>query len=168
MASKKLLAVSEGEKDDARMDMSPMIDMVFLLLIFFMVASTLIVNRLDPYVKPPIADKAVPAEQAIGRIVINVYSQESIEERQKNDPSYVGAKFTNEMGEPLEDEDAITTFVSERVEEIKLAHPEITPRILLRGDRRSQVIEAKRVAKASGAAGVIDIIFSSYQIDKGF
>ncbi len=167
MASEKLLAASEGESEDAAMDMSPMIDMVFLLLIFFMVASTLIVNRLDPFVKPPIADKAIPTEVARGRIVINVYSTESVEERRKDDPTFQGGTFTNEQGDVLENEDAITTHVSEMVELIKADNPDVTPRILLRGDRRAQVIEAKRVAKAAGAAGVIDIIFSSYQVDKG-
>lgn len=167
MASEKLLKVSSGELEEGKMDMSPMIDMVFLLLIFFMVASTLIVNRLDPYVKPPIADKAVPTEIAIGRIVINVYSDESIAERETADGNFAGSTFTDERGEPLEDEDAITAFVVEQVDLLKITHPEATPRILLRGDRRSQVLQSKRVAKAAGAAGVIDIIFSSYQVDIG-
>ena len=38
-----------------KVDMSPMIDLVFLLLIFFMVSSTLITFRKDPDGKIPIA-----------------------------------------------------------------------------------------------------------------
>ena len=42
MASSKLQSAMEHQGDDAKMDMSPMIDMVFLLLIFFMVASRMV------------------------------------------------------------------------------------------------------------------------------
>ena len=38
-----------------QVDMSPMIDLVFLLLIFFMVSSTMITYRQDPNVKIPVA-----------------------------------------------------------------------------------------------------------------
>ena len=62
MASEKLKEAMEAQGDDAKMDMSPMIDMVFLLLIFFMVASTLIINKLDPNVKPSVAKKQLPKE----------------------------------------------------------------------------------------------------------
>ena len=47
MASSKLIAAAAGPDEDLKMDMSPMIDLVFLLLIFFMVNSTLIVVRID-------------------------------------------------------------------------------------------------------------------------
>ena len=39
MSSSKLRAAQEGQEDDTEVDMSPMIDMVFLLLIFFMVTT---------------------------------------------------------------------------------------------------------------------------------
>ena len=47
MASSKLQSAMEEQGDDARMDMSPMIDMVFLLLIFFMVASRMVTVKVD-------------------------------------------------------------------------------------------------------------------------
>ena len=40
-------------------NMSPMIDLVFLLLIFFMIASTLITYQKDPKIEIPIAKNAV-------------------------------------------------------------------------------------------------------------
>ena len=43
MASSKLRATQQEQEDDTQVEMSPMIDMVFLLLIFFIVNSTLII-----------------------------------------------------------------------------------------------------------------------------
>ena len=154
----------EAQDKDAKMDMSPMIDMVFLLLIFFMVASTLIVNRLDPNVQPPVADSAIPVDDATGRIVINIYSDESKEERRKQDSGF-DATFADEDGIPLEDEDAIITHVSDMKEKFEQSGKKITPKILLRGDHRAFVKEAKIVARAAGKAGVDQIIFSTYQVD---
>ena len=58
MASKKLSRVQSNAGDAMKMDMSPMIDMVFLLLIFFMIASQMITIKMDPEVLPPVADKS--------------------------------------------------------------------------------------------------------------
>ena len=55
MASSKLRKSSAGEEDECNLDMSPMIDMVFLLLIFFIVNATAIIVKTDPEVKPPVA-----------------------------------------------------------------------------------------------------------------
>jgi biopolymer transport protein ExbD len=39
MASNRLRAVNAAKQEEGKMDMSPMIDMVFLLLLFFLVVS---------------------------------------------------------------------------------------------------------------------------------
>ena len=76
MASKKLRSAQEGEHDDTQVDMSPMIDMVFLLLIFFLVNATLIIVKMDKRVKVPIAKFSTKQESKLGRIVMNVYGDE--------------------------------------------------------------------------------------------
>ena len=63
MASSKLQSAMEHEGDDARMDMSPMIDMVFLLLVFFIVVSTPMVVKMDAEVAPSVAYNAKKPEQ---------------------------------------------------------------------------------------------------------
>ena len=50
-----------------RADLSPMIDLVFLILIFFMIASTAIRFKTDPNVEIPTADRAKVAEMIDGR-----------------------------------------------------------------------------------------------------
>ena len=99
MASEKLIKAAAGPEEDLHMNMSPMIDLVFLLLIFFMVNSTLIIVRIDKEVKIPTADQAKVAKDAQGRIVINI--------RENGD-------FFDVNHERLEDEDAVMEYVRER------------------------------------------------------
>ena len=74
MASSKLQSAMEEQGDDARMDMSPMIDMVFLLLIFFMVASRMVTVKVDDKIKPPVADESIRPDNVKGRIIFNIRS----------------------------------------------------------------------------------------------
>ena len=76
MSSTKLREAQEGQEDDTEVDMSPMIDMVFLLLIFFIVNATLIIVEMDKRVQVPIARYSEKQHDMMGRIVINVYSDE--------------------------------------------------------------------------------------------
>ena len=73
MASSKLRRAATGQEDEAKVDMSPMIDMVFLLLIFFIVNASAIIVKTDPDVLPPVAKNSKAQEDGCGRIVINVH-----------------------------------------------------------------------------------------------
>ncbi len=149
MASSKLAAAAAGPDDDLKMDMSPMIDLVFLLLIFFMVNSTLITVRIDKQVVVPVADKATVAKETQGRIVINIRSD--------------GKAFDESIKE-LADEEAITRYVRDRKAINDLE--QLPTRIHLRADREVPVKEVKKAVQAAAAGGVIEIIFSSYVTDK--
>ena len=142
-----------------QMDMSPMIDMVFLLLIFFMVASTLIVLRKDPEVKPPITPEGKVPEVAEGRILINVYSEEA-KERAGHDTF-----FYDVDSNPLVNEDAVLAHIREGIAENEARNLEKTI-IFLRGDREAVVRQIKQVMTWAAAAGINDVIFSGYQTDR--
>jgi biopolymer transport protein ExbD len=149
MASQKLISAAAGPDEDLKMDMSPMIDLVFLLLIFFMVNSTLIVVRIDKDVQPPVADKAKVAKDKRGRIVINVRQD---------------GKIYDENIKELVDEEAITRYVRDRKALNDMN--DLPNRIHLRADKRVPVKEVKRAVQAAAAAGVIEVIFASYVTDK--
>jgi biopolymer transport protein ExbD len=72
MSSKKLRNTQAGEGEELKVDMSPMIDMVFLLLIFFIVNASIVIVKMDKKVKIPIAVNAKKQESKKGRIVITV------------------------------------------------------------------------------------------------
>jgi len=159
MASNKLRRVQGEAGDELNLDMSPMIDLVFLLLIFFMVSSHLIVVRIDKNVKPSIVKNAEVAENATGRIVINVYGF---------DPE-LGAnqgKIFDANGRELDTSEAIEAFVDEQAQIIKGSEANLTPKLHLRADRGTDTRLIKKVVQASAKAGVIDVIFGSYKTEK--
>lgn len=150
MASKKLRQSSAADDDDAKVDMSPMIDMVFLLLIFFIVNATAIIVKTDPEVLPPVAKNSKAQEDGRGRIVINV----------REDGTYTDENFV-----VLPDDTAIFEVVKAQKAEIdKLG---IEPKLHLRGDQDA-VFKYSRAAIRSGAeAGVDQVIFAVYPTHKG-
>lgn len=135
------------------MDMSPMIDMVFLLIIFFMVASEFVLIRKDPDVMVPIAPKGRPMESALGRVMINIYSDAVMEEKGRTSP------FADVDSNELFFED-ITQLVREAREENERLGVEPTI-LMLRGDHETLVRRTKEALQAAGNAGVNDIMFSA-------
>ena len=149
MASNKLIAAQTAESDPMKMDMSPMIDMVFLLLIFFMIASQMITIKMDPEVLPPVADKAIPGKIFKGRFVVNVYQD---------------GTFKDVDWEPIT-EDEITDRI--RILAEQMQGTETPAKLHIRADRLAPVLSIKKVTKAAGAGGVNTVIFSSYSTSKG-
>ncbi|MFT5409510.1 MAG: biopolymer transport protein ExbD [Verrucomicrobiales bacterium] len=149
MASNKLAAAQSAPQDAMKMDMSPMIDMVFLLLIFFMIASQMITVKMDPEVLPPVADLAVTGKIFKGRFVVNVYQ----------DGTFKDVNF-----EPIT-EDQITERIRKVAEQLK--NTDTPAKLHLRADRLAPVLSIKKVTKAAGAGGVNTVIFSSYSTSRG-
>lgn len=128
-----------------KVDISPMIDLVFLLLVFFMVASTAITYKKDKRVIIPIALDAKVPELIEGRVIINVYEDGKIRDE----------SGTREMTEG--DVEALMAAA-------KAKNP--NTRLHLRADRRVPHSEVKKVIGASSRGGVSNVIFSTYVTDK--
>ena len=150
MASKKLRRAAAASDEDLQVDMSPMIDMVFLLLIFFIVASTVIVVKQDPEVKPPVAKYSKKAKDGKGRIVINIRED--------------GTFLAETANLTFDDSKAIQDYIKERkaVEESK----GLTPIIHLRGDKIVSFKYVRTVIRAAAIAGVDNVVFSVYGFEK--
>lgn len=149
MASKKMRSMGSKE-GELKVDMSPMIDMVFLLLIFFVVASTVIVVNQDPEVDPAIANESKTAKDGKGRIVINV----------RNDGTFVdeSSKITF----------ADVTLLEKYIKEMKDVEDSkgLKPLLHLRGDKGVTFEYVRTVIRAASRAGVNDVIFSVYGFNK--
>jgi biopolymer transport protein ExbD len=93
-----------------------------------------------------VGDYSKPPEVAAGRVVVNIYND---------------GKFYDDKENELVDMDAIT----DHVEQEKRLHKRegATTRLLIRGDEECKVEKVKQAVKAAADAGVIDVIFSSYQ-----
>lgn len=145
--ARKLANITPPDEDPT-MDNSSMIDMVFQLLLFFMVSSRMVLNTIDPAIEIPVAPNAKPPEVHAGRIVIHVYEDGGF-----------GGK--NRKEEPLDTLTQITAYVEEKKTVMEAG---VTPKILLRGDKNSLVKYSKQVVQAAGDAGVNSIIFSAYPV----
>ena len=120
--------------------MSPMIDLVFLLLIFFMVASTMITYKKDPNVTIPAASAGLPPKVLEGRIIVNVYPDGSVH---------------NEYGRLMSLDE-----VTQVMEQAKAKNP--NTRLHIRADKNVSHVKVKDVIRASAEGGVNSVIFSTF------
>lgn len=148
MASNKLRSLSSQPDEELKMDMSPMIDMVFLLLIFFIVVSTPKVVKMDAEVKPSVAYNAADPKAKDGRIVVNVREDGTVLDIESN---------------ILESEEDIAEYVRGLKERtVSLGY---VPRLHLRGDKRASFKHSRKVIKAASTVGVEKVIFSAYNFE---
>jgi biopolymer transport protein ExbD len=138
------------DEEELKIDMSPMIDMVFLLLIFFIVNATAIIVQTDPKVKPPIAKNSDRQKDGRGRIVINVRPD---------------GTFTNEQFVILPDKQAITEVVKKQKLEIETEG--LLPKLHLRGDQNTMFKYSRTAISAAADAGVTQVVFAVYETHKG-
>lgn len=151
MASSKLRETRSPEDEQAKLDMSPMIDMVFLLLIFFIVNATAIIVKTDPEVSPPVAKNSKRQEDGRGRIVINV----------RQDGTFTGEKFNVILAD---DKDIVDLVKRERDKIIPLG---IVPKLHLRGDHEAVFKYSRTAVRAAAEAGVDQVVFAVYEKGRG-
>lgn len=120
--------------------MAPMIDMVFLLLVFFMCVSTLAsADRLIPLELAESEEADIP-EELSDRGTISINSE--------------GALFVGGVEMALDE-------VVERIRAGMQENPEL--RLLIRADAQTRFSEIRRVLVACAEIGAYDVIYSTYQ-----
>jgi biopolymer transport protein ExbD len=129
---------SKYADEDIEVDMSPMIDMVFLLLIFFIVASTIIDEKVKVVI-PKAAYAKVP-EDTTGRIVISV---------NKDDEMFLGPMPVT--FQQLEDQMAL---------EIE-NDPNL--RILMRSGKEVKYKTNEKIMMSCAKVGASDLIYSAFE-----
>lgn len=128
------------------MDMSPMIDMVFLLLIFFIVNATAIIVKTDPKVRPPVAKNSLAQKDGSGRIVVNVQPD--------------GTFTAEDYNTILEDEDAIADHVEKVKKDYEALAQEV--KLHLRGDKEAIFKHSRTAIRGAARAGVNQVVFGVY------
>lgn len=133
--------------DEIAVDMSPMIDLVFLLLIFFLVASTIV--KVDKaIIEIPDAVYAVVPEDTTGRYEITIT---------KDDELYVGPQQI-EMKQINDDSLAELKNLVEK--EVALNNK---LKVVVRADGRVKYKTTEKIMNACGEAGAEDMIFSAFE-----
>lgn len=137
---KKLNRIGFNADEEVPVDLSPMIDLVFLLLIFFMTSSTLITFLKDHRVELPITSEARVAQHVTPRVVLNVYQDGS---------------FGDERGRPLGGK-ALPRYLNQKSSQ----RPDI--QLQIRSDRRVAHEAVKIVLRAARSSGIEQVIFSTH------
>lgn len=126
-----MLIKAKETNSGVSIELTPMIDMVFLLLIFFLVATTFHQVEREMQIALPVASSAAPISTMLQELIINV----DVEGR-----AIVG-------GQPIEQED-----LRLRVEEAVAINPE--QKVTVRGDRRTAYANIVRVLDICKASGI--------------
>lgn len=126
------------DKEEAKFEMAPMIDMVFLLLVFFMCVSHLTRDN-NIKLNIPTASKGVVPKERPDRWVVNI----------KED----GMLYSGSAQVELE---ALKNILKAQVEE----NP--NQKIYLRADKNTRHKEIKKVMNAMAEVGIDDFIFGVY------
>jgi biopolymer transport protein ExbD len=137
------MKIPTGEADEAKFEMAPMIDMVFLLLVFFMCASRISVMKSVP-LEIPTAVKAVVPKDRPHRFVINITADGGI---------WSGATH---LGTGPDAVAQVKDIVSDYKEAVPGA------KIYLRADQKTKHKQIKKVMAAMAELGIDDFIFGAY------
>ncbi|MGI6495553.1 MAG: ExbD/TolR family protein [Kiritimatiellia bacterium] len=129
------------DKEETKLQMAPMIDMVFLLIIFFMTASHLSASK-NIELDIPDASRGVVPKDRPDRWTVNILRD--------------GTLFSGSDAVTLEE---LSRLVADRV----LANPDM--KVYLRADKATPHKEVRAVMNAMAAAGVGDFIFGVHGRD---
>ena len=127
-------------REHAEIDMAPLIDMVFLLLIFFMCSATLSEIEYTPDVRLPVAPRAKIPENLKDRGVINILP---------------GGDYM--ITKEIVTEKQMLKIMKKRKKE----NPDL--KLYLRANKEVPFKKVKTVLKTCAEAGINDIIFASFQ-----
>ncbi len=127
-------------KEDVSFQLAPMIDMTFLLLIFFMVTSKITRDQMKMNIDLPVAFAAKQPDDLSGRDIINVDGE--------------GQIFAGER--PLTSAE-LKTYLKQRLVDV----PPL--RIYVRADANTDVKVIKQIMSACAEAGAVEVIFGSHR-----
>ncbi len=120
--------------------LAPMIDMTFLLLIFFMVTTRISKEQIKLDIRLPIAANAVLPDDLANRDIINI-----------------GGDGTYFLKSTAVTKQELSRYLRQRFED----YPPL--RLYVRADRNTPGKKIKELMRLAAEAGAIDMIFGSYQ-----
>lgn len=123
-------------------DLTPMIDIVFLLIVFFMTVANMQKQLLVP-IDVPIADQATVPEDRAGRITVTLKEDGSV---------FFGAQAV------------VVEELAGRIAQSKADAPGL--KVYVRADAKVPFKEVREVFGAAAAGGVPNVVFATFQSDK--
>ncbi len=134
------MKLAKKQEDEIGFQLAPMIDMTFLLLIFFMVTTKISKEQVKVDIKLPTAANATIPNDLSNRDIISI----------DGDGVYY-------IGQSRSDKKELTAYLKERFK--------ITPplRIYVRADKNTPGKQIKELMRIASEAGAVNVIFGTYQ-----
>jgi biopolymer transport protein ExbD len=133
------MIIRRRPEEPAKIQMTPMIDMTFLLLVFFMVTSKITKEQKKLEIKLPVAATASQPDDISGRDIVNIDA--------------AGEFYT---GDTKVDLPQLKRHLKQRL----IDYPPL--KISVRADAKTPAKRIKEVMKAAAEAGAVEVIFSAY------
>ncbi|MEA3208138.1 MAG: biopolymer transport protein ExbD [Chthoniobacter sp.] len=151
------MAGGGGGEGEPEFQIAPMIDVLLVLLIFFMSITSAQVLKVDKNILLPIAPDAIKKDQMRAEAIVNV----------RWDPARKKADYILDDKVYPELPDLAKALVSaKKVGETKATRgPNPTFRCVIRGDREATAMSVSRAMSAAAEAGISDISFASVNKD---
>ena len=163
-----------NDEVDGKVNLSPMIDCCFLLLIFFVVNATQITVSKDPSVKMPSAVSCTDLKDAKGCIVVNVFADpekmndKAREKYYKAYSKYPGTVFGvadvngASIGYAINQTQDLADFIKKQRELMESRNIDRKMiRIYLRGDQDTPWERSTAAIRSAASAGVTNIVFGT-------
>jgi biopolymer transport protein ExbD len=128
------------QEDEVGFQLAPMIDMTFLLLVFFMVTTKISKEQVKMEIKLPTASNAVIPSNLADRDIISIDAQ--------------GQYF---VGQNPMTKKELTAYIKERFKNF----PPL--RLYVRADKNTPGKQIKELMKIASEAGALNVIFGTYQ-----
>jgi biopolymer transport protein ExbD len=138
------IGLPSNPRDD-EVDMAPMIDMVFLLLVFFMVSSHLQSEEFIDLGIPKASAATIPEDRS-ERLVVSVNAEGDL---------FLGAN-------PILEED-LAIVLRERNDQVLALTDGQRQKLYLRGDGEADHGDVRKVMQLAADAGIVDIIFATHE-----
>lgn len=147
------MAGGGGGDGDPEFQIAPMIDVLLVLLIFFMSITSAQVLKVDKSVNLPIAADAIKKDNSRAEAIVNVVWDVALKK-----PTY---KMDDRVYPELTDLSK-ALVEAKKVGEAKVTRgPNPTFRCVIRGDRNSTAMSISKAMNAAAEAGISDISFST-------
>jgi biopolymer transport protein ExbD len=146
-----------GGEGEPEFQIAPMIDVLLVLLIFFMSITTTQVLKVDKSINLPLAPDALKKDNMRSEAIINV----------RWDAAKKKADYVMDDKVYPELPDLVKAVASaKKVGELKVTRSANTAfRVVIRGDRDASAMSVSRAMNAAAEAGVSDISFSATNKD---